>query len=163
MSARDPARKRLGETSRSVLNTNRTKTSLATLIKQKFATMLHRAALQSNAARGKIREQLAILRLRSVLPRGAEVRKQQTCRSQALPTSGDREAVAENRKTTRRKPRYDSSLVDLIDSIETERPLEGGKQFATFSCAGNKGADLRSSSKVYYPRAQLYARPFVQP
>eukprot|EP00826_Nyctotherus_ovalis_P066434 TRINITY_DN9816_c0_g1_i1.p1 TRINITY_DN9816_c0_g1~~TRINITY_DN9816_c0_g1_i1.p1 ORF type:complete len:134 (-),score=20.92 TRINITY_DN9816_c0_g1_i1:656-1057(-) len=106
-------------------------------IRTKLLEMTKRAAQRSNMARAKIREQLSLLKQTKPLPEAHSA----SC--QVLPSRS-------LQGKSKAKMHYDTSLVDLIDSIENEHSKNTTTRQSIELLRSTK-----RNTKVYYPRHQL--------
>jgi len=100
--------------------------------------MTKRAGQRSNMARIKIREQLALLK---------------KSKPRSIPHAASAQILPSKSIQPKTKVHYDTSLVDLIDSIEND-----SEKVSIKNPMGQSLEMLQSSkrsSKVYYPRHQL--------
>ena len=123
------------------------KEPLSKYIRGKLVNMTKRAAEKSNMAREKIRQQLLLLRENKKLP---------------SPNRNDFELdkkypKQQSRRRSQVKMNQDTSLVDIIESIEKDNKIpktvnvsinNTRSQFALIK-------SIKTDSKVYYPRHQL--------
>jgi len=172
-SMQNTTREHKPQTERQKFDTKLSKQTINNYIKEKFTIMMKKAAQRSNAARSKIREQIAILRSQNLLNRDQNKRnftespkiiKLEKSSQLILEKPIIKKSPLKSTEISKNKAkiRYDESLVDLIDSIENEPKTETIlKQIPKNNIEQKRFSyeslnSLPKSSKVYYPKHQLF-------